>query len=53
MLQAFAWIDVFVLAGGVAVGVYFHDWIMNKVLGAEAFAAKLQAKANAVKAVIK
>lgn len=59
-----AMIDLFVFGGGLALGVYFHDWIVSKIQGGEAFAnnmkakaaaveSQLQAKANAVKAAVK
>lgn len=45
--------DAIVLAGGIAIGVLYETKIKVWVVGAEAFAASLRTKADAVSAAIK
>ena len=45
-------IDIFVFAGGVFLGVYFHDFIVKTYQGADAFAKSMEAKAAALKAAV-
>jgi hypothetical protein len=46
-------IDLFVFAAGFAACWYGKDWLISKWKGAEAFAASLEAKANAIKSAVK
>lgn len=45
--------DAIILAGGIAIGVLYETKIKAWVMGAEAFAANLRSKADAVSAAVK
>lgn len=46
-------IDLFVFVAGVALGVYAKDPVLKWYKGAEAFAASLKAKADAIASAVK